>query len=107
MARKSLKQNTLGNRNGANLGFEVQLGQAANALSGSMDTKEYKYVALELIFLKIHFPMSFKNYMPNLKQNTVKRQTLKIRINTEQRTVSGLLQKHAGTSFRRRLSSQS
>ena len=51
MARKSLKQNPPGNRNRANLGFEAQLGQAANALSGSMDTKEYKYVALELVFL--------------------------------------------------------
>jgi type I restriction enzyme M protein len=37
---------------GANLGFEAQLWQAADALRGSMDAAEYKHVALGLIFLK-------------------------------------------------------
>ncbi|MFH0778952.1 MAG: class I SAM-dependent DNA methyltransferase, partial [Candidatus Eisenbacteria bacterium] len=36
----------------ANLGFEAQLWQAADALRGSMDAAEYKHVVLGLIFLK-------------------------------------------------------
>jgi len=36
----------------ANLGFEAQLWQAADALRGSMDAGEYKHVVLGLIFLK-------------------------------------------------------
>ncbi len=38
--------------NGATLGFEAQLWEAANALRGSMDAAEYKHVVLGLIFLK-------------------------------------------------------
>jgi type I restriction enzyme M protein len=38
--------------NGANLGFETKLWQAADAMRGSMDAGEYKHVALGLIFLK-------------------------------------------------------
>jgi type I restriction enzyme M protein len=38
--------------NGANVGFEQQLWQAADALRGSMDAAEYKHVVLGLIFLK-------------------------------------------------------
>ena len=38
--------------NGATLGFEVQLFQAADKMRGSMDASEYKHVALGLIFLK-------------------------------------------------------
>jgi type I restriction enzyme M protein len=38
--------------NGANVGFEQQLWQAADALRGSMDSAEYKHVVLGLIFLK-------------------------------------------------------
>ena len=40
------------NNNGANLGFEAKLWQAADAMRGSMDAAEYKHVALGLIFLK-------------------------------------------------------
>jgi type I restriction enzyme M protein len=44
------------NRDGASstatLGFESQLGAAANALRGSMDAAEYKHVVLGLISLK-------------------------------------------------------
>ena len=38
--------------NGANLGFERQLWQAADALRSNMDAAEYKHVVLGLIFLK-------------------------------------------------------
>ena len=38
--------------NGATLGFEAQLWQAADALRGSMDAAEYKHVVLGLLFLK-------------------------------------------------------
>jgi type I restriction enzyme M protein len=46
MARK--KQNS----NGANLGFEEKLWQAADKMRGHMDAAEYKHVALGLVFLK-------------------------------------------------------
>lgn len=38
--------------NGANLGFEDKLWQAADKLRGHMDAAEYKHVVLGLIFLK-------------------------------------------------------
>src|SRR5437016_9172161 len=38
--------------NGANLGFEEKLWQAADKLRGHMDPSEYKHVVLGLIFLK-------------------------------------------------------
>src|SRR5262245_40502255 len=38
--------------NGAKLGFEAQLWQAADALRNNMDAAEYKHVVLGLIFLK-------------------------------------------------------
>ena len=38
--------------NGANLGFEKELWEAANRLRGHMDASEYKHVVLGLIFLK-------------------------------------------------------
>src|SRR6266446_10934744 len=38
--------------NGATLGFEQKLWQAADALRNNMDAAEYKHVALGLIFLK-------------------------------------------------------
>ncbi len=47
MARKSKNTN-----NGATLGFEETLWQAADKMRGHMDPSEYKHVALGLIFLK-------------------------------------------------------
>ncbi|MCC6192763.1 MAG: SAM-dependent DNA methyltransferase [Anaerolineales bacterium] len=41
-----------GKANGANLGFEEKLWQAADKLRGHMDAAEYKHVVLGLIFLK-------------------------------------------------------
>lgn len=38
--------------NGANLGFEEKLWQAADKMRGHMDPAEYKHVVLGLIFLK-------------------------------------------------------
>jgi len=40
------------NETGANVGYEAQLWQMADALRGSMDAAEYKHVVLGLIFLK-------------------------------------------------------
>ena len=39
-------------KNGANLGFEQTLWQAADKLRGNMDAADYKHVVLGLIFLK-------------------------------------------------------
>lgn len=41
-----------GNGNGANLGFEAKLWQAADKRRYNMDAAEYKHVVLGLIFLK-------------------------------------------------------
>lgn len=51
MAKISKKENKK-NGNGANLGFEEKLWQAADKMRGHMDPAEYKHVALGLIFLK-------------------------------------------------------
>ena len=56
MAKAGMTQNK-SNRskvqtNGANLGFEQKLWQAADKLRGNMDASDYKHVVLGLIFLK-------------------------------------------------------
>jgi len=43
---------TQANGNGATLGFETQLWEAADRMRGHMDPAEYKHIALGLIFLK-------------------------------------------------------
>ncbi len=40
------------NKNGGNLGFEVEMFKAADKLRGNMEPSDYKHVALGLIFLK-------------------------------------------------------
>jgi type I restriction enzyme M protein len=50
MARKSSSPQK--QSNGANLGFEAKLWQAADKMRGHMDASEYKHVVLGLIFLK-------------------------------------------------------
>jgi len=49
---KTKKMEKTGGKNGANVGYEAQLWQMADALRGSMDSAEYKHVVLGLIFLK-------------------------------------------------------
>ena len=51
MAKTKIKTSTT-NGNGANIGYEAQLWQMADALRGSMDSGEYKHVTLGLLFLK-------------------------------------------------------
>src|SRR4029079_15888614 len=51
MARAKNKNQTKAS-NGANVGYEAELWQMADALRGSMDAAEYKHVVLGLIFLK-------------------------------------------------------
>ena len=48
--RKSETQNT--EATAANVGYEAQLWQMADALRGSMDAAEYKHVCLGLLFSK-------------------------------------------------------
>ena len=50
MAKK--RRDTKSNENGATLGFEATLFQAANKLHNNLDAAEYKHVVLGLIFLK-------------------------------------------------------
>ena len=53
--------------NGANLGFEAKLWQAADKLRGSMDAAEYKHVVLGLIFLK-YISDAFQEQYEKLKK---------------------------------------
>ena len=46
------RKNSHKSRNGATLGFEQTLWQAADKMRGHMDPSEYKHVVLGLIFLK-------------------------------------------------------
>ena len=46
------KRDTKSNENGATLGFEAKLYQAADKLRNNLDAAEYKHVVLGLIFLK-------------------------------------------------------
>lgn len=47
-----MNEKKVDNGNGANLGFEDELWQSADALRSNMDAAEYKHVVLGLIFLK-------------------------------------------------------
>jgi len=49
---ESAKKNRTRKSNGANLGFEEKMWQAADKLRGHMDAAEYKHVVLGLVFLK-------------------------------------------------------
>jgi len=52
MPRGKKPQYQTSKNNGANLGFEQKLWQAADKLRGNMDAAEYKHVVLGLVFLK-------------------------------------------------------
>src|SRR5437879_10353504 len=54
--------------NGANLGFEEKLWQAADKMRGHMDPGEYKHVALGLIFLK-YISDAFEEFRAKLTQD--------------------------------------
>src|SRR2546428_12978835 len=58
MARRK-KHEKKSPKNGANLGFEVTLWQAADKLRGNLDASDYKHVVLGLIFLK-YIPDAFE-----------------------------------------------
>ena len=48
------KSDTNSNKNGATLGFEATLYQAADKLRNNMDAAEYKHVVLGIDFPQIH-----------------------------------------------------
>jgi len=50
--RERKKKASKANSIGANVGYEAELWEMADALRGSMDAAEYKHVVLGLIFLK-------------------------------------------------------
>src|SRR5215470_4711109 len=52
MPRSTSSRSARARENGATLGFETKLWQAADALRNNMDAAEYKHVVLGLIFLK-------------------------------------------------------
>jgi type I restriction enzyme M protein len=52
MSKRGSAKVPLAAANGANLGFEDKLWEAADILRGSMDAAEYKHVVLGLVFLK-------------------------------------------------------
>jgi len=71
----------MANGNGTNLGFEERLWTAADKLRGTMDASEYKHV----------------EHISKFKTKTLA--TLKIRMNTWQRTYSGCRRKLAGGNY--------
>lgn len=60
------KTNDTKRNNGANLGFEEKLWQAADKLRGHMDAAEYKHVVLGLVFLK-YISDAFEEHHHQLK----------------------------------------
>lgn len=64
--RSSKKERTRIINNGATLGFEKKMWEAADALRGSMDAAEYKHVVLGLIFLK-YISDSFEEHHARLE----------------------------------------
>lgn len=58
---KARKQAKSPNGSGANVGYEAQLWQMADALRGNMDAAEYKHVVLGLLFLK-YISDAFEEY---------------------------------------------
>lgn len=66
MARNK-KQSANKANNGANLGFEQKLWQAADKLRGNMDAADYKHVVLGLIFLK-YISDAFQERFEKLKK---------------------------------------
>jgi type I restriction enzyme M protein len=52
MTMASKKNSSAASSTSANVGYEAQLWQMADALRGSMDAAEYKHVCLGLLFLK-------------------------------------------------------
>ena len=63
--RRTPKKDRTAN-NGATLGFEKRMWEAADALRGSMDAAEYKHVVLGLIFLK-YISDSFEEHHARLE----------------------------------------
>jgi len=53
--------------NGANLGFEQKMWQAADKLRGNMDAAEYKHVVLWVIFLK-YISDAFEEHQKELEE---------------------------------------
>src|SRR6266480_2893217 len=56
--------------NGANLGFEETLWQAADKMRGHMDAGEYKHIVLGLIFLK-YISDAFEEHRSKLQKEDV------------------------------------
>lgn len=69
--RKSKKAATPAATNGASLGFEEKLWQAADKLRGQVDAAEYKHVVLGLLFLK-YISDAFESRPEQLRAELVK-----------------------------------
>ena len=85
--------------NGANLGFEQKMWQAADKLRSNMDAAEYKHVVLGLIFLK-YISDSFLEVYKTLKKDTKGMSDPEDRDEYKSRNVFWVPKKHAGTTFR-------
>lgn len=74
----------------ANIGFEETLWKSADKLRGSMDSAEYKYVVLGLIFMK-YISDKFETKYEELVEEGVALK--KIEINMKQKIFSGYQKK--------------
>ena len=95
MATRNKDSNQEKANNGANVGYEADLWQMADALRGSMDAAEYKHVVLGLIFLK-YISDAFEEQHAKLEARNRRAPTRKTRTSTVRSVSSGFLRKRVG-----------
>ena len=79
----------------ANVGYEAQLWQMADALRGSMDAAEYKHVVLGLLFLK-YISDAFEERTPRCSPRRRRAPIPKTPTSTAPRASSGCRPRRAG-----------
>jgi len=95
MARANKNDQQKTNDGSANVGYEAELWQMADALRGSMDAAEYKHVVLGLIFLK-YISDAFEEQHAKLEARNRRAPTRKTRTSTVRSVSSGFLRKRVG-----------
>ncbi len=84
--------------NGVNLGLELELWQAVDAMRSNMDAAEYKHVVHGLIFLQ-HISDAFEEQAPGWRQSALG-ETRKTRTSTGLSVASGCRKRRAGPCCR-------
>ena len=85
-----------GQTTAANVGYEAQLWQMADALRGSMDAAEYKHVVLGLIFLKYISDAFEEQHAKLVAEQGARAPTPRTPTSTARRASSGCRPRRAG-----------